>query len=269
MIKQDSISNANREQLLFKRFLVVSVLTHFAFLFLDPSHFFFMPKPSLNEGSIEIDLIALDGAPSKKEEDLAPPTPMLPQIPKKFELDTPKKPDEMTIEDKNLPLKEEPKTQIEQKKLDEEDLTKVSLERLIKEVNRQKTKDKPKSKDLLMSNSLKDRKKQLETGLLHGTLTLGDTEGGYTSIIKNWIQRNYALPEIYELKNANIKAVIHLVLNEHGGIMKLVLGISSQNVLFDQLAMKTVEKSAPFPTPPSDWVGRTIILPFEPKVSGP
>jgi TonB family protein len=263
LIKQDSAHNSTRELSLFKRFLVLSIFLHIVFLTFDPSHFFFAPKTLTEEGSIDIDLIALD-SPHSREEEPTPQPLLLPQVPKKFELEIPKKPDEMVLDEKKEPIKEEPKVTIEQKK--EEDLTKVSLDRLLKELNRDKAKEKQATK--ILSHSLKERKKELEKGLLHGFLSLGNTEAGYDAVVKTWIQKNYALPEIYELKNADIKAVVQLVLNSEGGIAKLSLKHSSQNTLFDQLAMKTVENAAPFPTPPRDWVGRTIILPFEPKALG-
>ena len=266
MTKQDAVHHSNKELTLFKRFLAFSVVMHVLFLSFDPANVFFLSKEDrINEGTIEIDLIAIDAAPPIEEP--APAPLLLPQIPKKFELDVPKDPEEMSLDEK-VPPKVEPKIKIEQKKQNEEDLTKVSLDRLIKELNRQKAKEKQNEKPSLLTDSLKERKKELETGLLHGVLALGDTEAGYAAVVKTWIQKNYALPEIYELKNANIKAVVHLVLNDQGGIARLTLQHSSHNTLFDQLAMKTVENAAPFPTPPHDWVGKILILPFEPKVLG-
>lgn len=266
ILNKEDLNTQNREVFLFKRFLLLSVLVHIILLAFDPSHFFFFSNSrNLTEGSINIDLIAFDSTPAPKEEDIAPPLPLLPQVPKKFELEMPQKPDEMTINEKKELLKDDPKLKIEQRK-EEEKLTKVSLERLLKEMKNQKAKEDGK-RDSILSDSLKDRKKELEKGL-HGTLSFGDTEAGYASVVKAWIQRNYALPEIYELKSADIRAIVHLVLNKEGAIVKLSLEQSSHNKLFDELALKTVEKAAPFPTPPADWVGHTIVLPFEPKVSG-
>lgn len=265
MTGSEAKTYANKELVLFKRFLAASVFMHIVFLVFDPSHFFFVAKNSTDEGTINIDLIAFEAAPPKQELDPLPPAPLLPQVPKKFELEVPKKPEEMVLEEKE-PIKEEPKVQIDQKKIDEENLTKVSLDRLMKELNRQKEKEEKHSqKHSLLSNSLKERKKELENGLIHGTLTLGDSESSYRSVVTAWIRRNYVLPEIYELKNADIRTIVELTLNREGGIAKLTLKSSSQNSLFDQLVMKAIEKSTPFPTPPREEVGKVITIKFDPK----
>lgn len=267
MIKQEEIQHkANRELLLFKGFLLLSVLLHIVFLCFDANFFFFKRDSILTEGSISVDLIALDTSPLKPEKE-EKSVPMLPQVPKKFELESVKKPDEMVFEEKKAPIKEDPKLQIEKNKADE-DLTKVSLERLIKEMKRQKEKDKASEKPTLLSKSLQERKKELQTNILHGTLTMGDGESGYRSVIKALIQKHYILPEVYELKHSDIKATVQLLVNQEGGIEKLTLVNSSQNPLFDQLALKTVENSAPFPPPPREELGSVMILDFETKNSG-
>ena len=248
--------------MLFKRFLLLSVLVHAVAIVFDPSHFFFRRDTPLNEGSIDVDLIAFDAAP-KHEESEAPPL-MLPQVPKKFELEQPKKPDELSIDEKKEPPKEEPKVLIEQKKTDE-DLTKVSLDRLIKEVNREKEK---KAKAPVLTQALKERKQELEKGLLLGNLSMGGNEAGYRGVVGALIRRNYVLPEVYELKNSHIQAVVELLISDDGGITKLTLRSSSQNALFDQLALKTVENSAPFPAPPRDQAGKVITITFDSSVAG-
>jgi TonB family protein len=255
----------DRELVLLRRFLAFSVVAHIVLLTIDPSHFFFRPKATEDEGSINIDLIAFDTNPPKESEEGAPPEPLLPQMPKKFELEIPKKPDELSFDEKKEPVLDEPKIKIEQKKIDEDQLTKVSLDRLVKELNHQKEKEN-KNKKSLLTDSLRERKKDLETGLLHGTLTLGSTEGGYTSLVKAWIKRNYSLPEISDLKDGNTRAVLHLVINSEGGIAHLSLESSSGNPVFDELALKTIENSAPFPPPPQEWVGKTLTIPVETKI---
>ena len=267
MHTQSSEQNAKSELSLLKWFLISSLCVHILCLCFDPSLFFFQPQKILDEGSIDIDLISLDTQPNTHvEPPPLPPAPLLPQVPKRFDIERPEKPEDLALEEKKAPAEEEPKIQIDHQK--DEEATKIALERLIKEVNRQKTKEKSHEKPSLLSDNLKERKKELETEQLHGILSIGTTKSGYASVVKVWIQRNYALPEIYELKNTHIKAVVELVLSEQGGIAKLSLVSSSQNPIFDQLALKTVEKAAPFPTPPPEWVGKVIVLPFETKLVG-
>lgn len=259
MIQESIESYVNRELVLFKRFLFISLAVHVILLITDPSQFFFSHPPSEAEGTINIDFIAFDKNPPPSQEEEAP-APLLPQVTKKFQLEESKKPDELSFEEKKEI--EKPDNKIKESKVNEEELTKVSMERLLKELKR----DKDKKGKSLLPESLKERKKELESGL-YGTLTLGSKEAGYSSVIKAWVQKNYTLPEISELKNADINAVIELSINGEGGIMKLRLHSSSHNTLFDELALKTVEHSAPFPPPEADWIGKSILLNFAPKTS--
>ncbi len=254
--------NQESETKLVRWLIASSVVVHLAFLIFDPSFLFFRSQPTVDEGSIDIDIIAIDNNPPQAEAEAPPPpeVPELPQITKRFEIETPPKPEELVEEEQKKPAPEEPKIEIDHKK--DEDATKIALDRLIKEVNRQKNKDKTADKHLL-TDALKERKKELETNQLHGMLSIGNTRSGYASVVKAWIQRNYALPEIFELKHTHLRAVVKLVINDEGSILSLDLADSSHNNIFDQLALKTVEKAAPFPSPPRDWVGKTITLPFE------
>lgn len=258
-------SSNSKELALFRRFLFISIAGHLVFLTVDPANFFFSTTPAVNEGTIDIDLIAFEMAPPKFQEEDPEAPPMLPQVTKKFELEVPKKPEEMTLDDKPEPVKEEDKIRIEQKKQDEK-LTKASLERLIEELNRKKAKESDKKS--LLTKSLQDRKKNLESGLLRGTLALGDAESGYASIVSAFIRRNYTLPEIPELRDANIEAIVQVAVNAEGGIAKLTLKTSSHNDLFDQSVLKTVENSAPFPPPPREAIGQVMTVRFTPKAAG-
>lgn len=258
--QQELLTDGNNELVLFKRVLIFSTVVHLAFLFLEPSLFLFNKTPV--ENTIEVELLAFETVNNKPPSSpVTPPAeaPQLPQITKRFEVEQPKNPDEMALEEKKEREKPEPKMLAKAKKEDE-DLTKVALDRLIKEMNRKKPKDKTKTN---LVHALSERRKELEANHMQGMLSLGESEAGYSAVVKGWIQKHYALPDIYELKNSHIKAVVQLVLNQQGGIAKLNLLSSSQNELFDQLALKTIENAAPFPSPPSDWVGKAITLPFE------
>ena len=258
---QELSIDSNNELVLFKRVLVFSIFAHLVILFVEPSLFFF--NKTLNENTIEVELLAFETNNNKTPSSpITPPpaeTAQLPQVTKRFAIEQAKNPDEMALEEQKEPVKKDPKIFTKMKK-DEEDLTKIALDRLIKEVNRKTTKDKIKSN---LVHYLSERKKELEANHMQGMLSLGESEAGYAAVVKGWIQKHYSLPDIYELKNSHIKAVVQLVLNQQGGIAKLSLISSSQNELFDQLALKTIENASPFPAPPQDWVGKAITLPFE------
>ncbi|MBI2603065.1 MAG: TonB C-terminal domain-containing protein [Deltaproteobacteria bacterium] len=257
-ILQSKDERTDVEMKTLERFFIASAFVHIFILVFDPSYLYFKPKRMDTEMVIEADLIPLP--PSSQEKDVAAPR-MLPQVPKKFQLDLSEKKEELALEE----AKKETKPSEEQEKKDET-LRKVSMDRLMKEIARLKAKDTAeKGKIPRLSKTLKERKEQLAGGQMKAILSIGDTENGYTSVLRNWILRYYTLPEIFGLKDADIKAVVRLVLNREGTIQNIRLERSSTNTLFDELAMKTVRDAAPFPHPPQEWVGKVILLPFEPK----
>ena len=81
-------------------------------------------------------------------------------------------------------------------------------------------------------------------------------------ILKIWIEKHYTLPEVYRLDIQGRKALFDLILDSNGGIQKIKLVRSSNNQVFDRLALKALEDSAPFPDPPAELVGRLIQIQY-------
>lgn len=74
----------------------------------------------------------------------------------------------------------------------------------------------------------------------------------YISSLEKHIRQNWALPEW--LSSKNLKAQVRVRVDEHGQLVSRELVRSSGNSTFDDLALQTVERSAPMPPPPEKFI---------------
>ena len=137
---------------------------------------------------------------------------------------------------------------------------KQALERLLKDKARKEEKFSDANRSPL-NQILLARKKQLEGA--SGTAMGDESFAQYGKLLKKWMQNYYSMPEAYSLQTVGQQAVVELVLDGKGGIRSLTLLTSSQNDAFDQLALATVRKAAPFPAPPRELVGKKIHYQFD------
>lgn len=271
------------ETKLLKIFIGISILVHIGvFVFQPPSWFtptmeveeeWVIPTEIISEVAAQQDAIA--NVPKKEAEELKVNENMLPQLPKDFRVD-----DKKVIEDKANespnPVKDEtqPSEDAKRKMIEEEEVKKqeelenvkkVALERLLKEQARLDQKFAKETQSPL-DKTLKKRKEELAQRLpgsdilLAGKKLFGDT---YALQLKKWLVRYYSLPEIYNLRDAKLVAVVQVVLDSQGGVKRMTLHQSSSDPVFDRLALQTVEKASPFPKPPREWVGKVITFPFD------
>lgn len=137
---------------------------------------------------------------------------------------------------------------------------KEALRRLIKEKARKNeqfaNEDQTTSKELLLQ-----RQKTLDANVEN--MSQAQISSEYGMILKSWVQRFYALPEIYANTENQQLAVIELILNNKGEIRKLKLTQSSHNSAFDNLALKTMKAASPYPKPPKQLVGVAIRYRFD------
>ena len=90
----------------------------------------------------------------------------------------------------------------------------------------------------------------------------------YQVALRVAIKRNFILPDIHELKNANIKVKIEIKIDRKGNLMRIKIINSSTNKVFDIFATNTVKNSAPFPIPPRELIGKKIIIVLTPMMTG-
>ena len=194
---------------------------------------------------------------------------ILPQLPKQYEVQD--KPEQDQKQNEELALKEEEHKEEEKKpEIDPEQIKrerilalqkKQALERLLKEKARKEEKFSNSTKSPL-NQLLLARKKQLEDGL-PGAAMGEESFAQYGKLLKKWMQNYYSMPEVYALQAVGQPAIVELILDAKGGVRSLTLLASSQNESFDQLALATVRKAAPFPAPPRELVGKKIHYHFD------
>lgn len=222
----------------------------------------------------------------------------LPQLPKKLQIrdeteentqekevfaekkdsEAPKTPEEVNKVKEELAKVEDIKKLNEEKKLKiEQDKTAMKLykkdlmARLKREQDRLKSIDKIRKDKVSKDNQV--QKKKLDDIITKRSENLGDfsahgSEGSqlvqsYAKQIRSHIKEQYRIPEVYDLKSSK-KPIVFLLIDSNGGIKKIRLEQSSGNASLDKIALQTVEKAAPFPTPPTKNWSKAMEIVFDP-----
>ena len=257
------------ERHLLRGSFVLFLTLHLAALLVIP---LFKPIPVPDEISIDIDLlpdsVALDHDHVPKQPEAAN---ILPQLPKKFTLQKPMP----------LPLDPEPAPELAEAKPasetpppvadtrvrtspNEENVLKINeaLQRLaLEQLRAQKNKEAKRSAKL-------SRKMQKATNTLNKLKERGALATNYQTALRVAITRNFILPDIYDLKNANIEVKLEIRIDARGNLLHMRILKSSRNKVFDDLAMTAVRNTAPFPLPPQELIGQQIIVIVTPLMTG-
>lgn len=263
---------ATFESRIFKYMVIASVSVHVG-LFLWTHFKEASGAISFQEMSIQADLEMESAVPSiaskERAEEIKVDKQILPQLPKQYEVQD--KPEQDEKQNEELALKEEEHKEEEKKpEIDPEQVKrerilglqkKQALERLLKEKARKEEKFSNSTKSPL-NQLLLARKQQLEAGMPGGAVG-EESFAQYGKLLKKWMQNYYSMPEVYALQAVGQQAVVELVLDAKGGVRSLTLLTSSDNTSFDDLALATVRKAAPFPAPPRELVGKKIHYHFD------
>jgi len=272
------------EYSLFRLFVATSFCVHVLVII---ASMFSWPRPALNidEWAMDADLISDLNTTSptttslpdaKVAEEAKAPKDMLPQLPKRFEVDEATQNEEKTFtetnNEKSTVAKTEEEKKFEFRKDDEaqnrvkkdDALRRLALERLREMDKIAKTRQAEAPKESALAK-LRDEVNQAKDGVNAGA------GGAAFSALKNYrgslqasVRRNYSLPEAYNFKSANMKVTIAIVVNEKGDVISLGLHESSGDSVFDDMALQAVKKSVPLPTPPAELVGEKILMQFKP-----
>lgn len=274
-----------------KRLLVVSAVIHILVFVVDPEIFMWNPRPQEQEIVISADIFPdIEMGASKQTalpnaapaEELMVDKNILPQLPNKFQMEEQaQKKDEMAVEEEEKP-KDEPKPAEEEKPKPKEDepdivqkkndaLTELkkqdALERLLKEQTRREEKFADDTSAPL-SDKLAQRKMELE-GQQAGLSGGGGIEeirlNKYLMSLSRVVRRNYSLPQIYNLQNAELEVRVAMMLNESGELRELDIAKSSGDPSFDELVLKVIRDSVPLPRPPTELSGQKFIFIFSPR----
>lgn len=257
------------ERHLLRGSFVLFLTLHLAALLVIP---LFRPTTVPDEISIDIDLLpdsmVLDHALAPEQPE---PANILPQLPKKFTL---QKPLPLPIDPEPAPelaeakpVNETPPPVADTRALtrpDEENVLKINeaLQRLaLEQLRAQKSKEAKRTANL-------SRKMQKAITSLNKLKDSGASATNYQAALRVAITRNFILPDIYDLKNANIEVKLEIRIDARGNLLHMRVLKSSRNKVFDDLAMAAVRNTAPFPLPPQELIGKQIIVIVTPLMTG-
>jgi TonB family protein len=268
----------------FSKILGATLLLHVLVLTLNPDWFFSMPIVNLEE-SIAVDAdfmsdITLNSPQenalpnAKKSEDVAVPSNLLPQLPKKFEVEEQLKTEEKSLADKkeqDIADEADKKQTVPVEKLEsqktQDDPNKVSKEDLLKRlaVERLKQQNKVDKQMKAQKDALAKLKEELVARDANKNSSLGGAVGvgairakNYADLLRAAVKRNLYLPKTFEYDRAQLVTQLSVVLNARGELVDVRLAKSSGNVAYDQAAIAALQNSVPLPQPPSEFVGQAI-----------
>lgn len=267
---------------LFRRFAWTTILLgHALILLFNPSWFFSPPEFNLEESAVDVDFLGEISlkAPqetalpnSKPAEEAKVPANLLPQLPKKFEVEESKPQEKQVAEEKDpkaeealakkevaLPEKlEAPKTQDDPNKVTREDLLKrLAVEKLKRE-------NKVDQQMKAQKNALAKLKEDLLAA------QAGENSGGggnvsgslraktYADQLRAAVKRNLFLPKTFEYDQAQLVTQLSVVINQKGELVEVKLSRSSGNGAYDQAAISAIQNSVPLPQPPAEIAGQVI-----------
>ena len=249
------------EQHLLRGSFALFLVLHLSALLVIP---LFKPVPEPEEISIDIDLLpdSLDLADVPVVQKPKPVN-ILPQLPKKFVL---QKPLPLPIDPESAPVPDDkPAENISERTIPkEENALKVNeaLQRLALEKLRSQ-KHKEKKRDAALSHKM-----QKAITNLNRLKDSGALAANYQAALRIAIRRNFILPDIYDLKNANIEVKLEMRIDARGNLLHMRLVKSSRNKIFDDLAMAAVRNTSPFPIPPAELIDKTIFVNLTPLMTG-
>jgi TonB family protein len=264
--------------------LVLAVGTHAIVLTLNPSWFFTPPEINLEESTVDVDFMgdlslktpdetALPN--SQKAEEAKVPANLLPQLPKKFEVEEEKPKEEQVADEKQKkqdegekPVKDVVEVDKTSRPKETEDPNKVSRDELLKRLAVEKLKRENKvdqqmkaQKDALAKlkdDLLKADSKANSAGSASGAA--GARAKNYADLLRAAVKRNLYLPKTFEYDQARLVTQLSVVISKSGELVDVKLARSSGNGAYDQAAIAAIQNSVPLPEPPAEIVGQSITV---------
>ncbi len=241
---------------LFKQSVGYSIIFHFLVFFIFAvKTVFFSGEPISYESAIKVDLVAMPDKidlaqpiaelePAPVEKSPAPTPPPAEKAPPQPPQSTKLNPKELKkdIDRDAISLDVAKKKQVAaMEKLKQLSALEAIEKDIENDANKKKAQEKPKP---IKGNVLSSGSE------LSGVSRL--QHDNYISIVEHHIHQNWALPEW--LAKKNLKAQIRVRFDENGNILSKDIYKTSGNPSFDDVVMKTIEKSAPVPAPPQKFV---------------
>jgi colicin import membrane protein len=253
-------SAASSDDALLKRALLWSVGLHLAVLAAFTVRAVFYPsEPLIADKAIRVDLVGLpDKVATLPPLEPLEPAPAPPPAPKSADAPKPTKPVEMP-----KPVAQDPgpkvnlnKTKPEDRKREQEAALKrleamQKLESMMKSSAQTPPQPAASAAANGKANGSPIRGNEVSRGSsLKGVQRL-DHEN-YVNAVDEHVHRHWSLPQW--LANANFKARVLVFVDAQGNVVKKQMTQSSGNQVFDERVMLAIERSSPFPVPPSNLV---------------
>jgi TonB family protein len=250
---------------------------------MNPHWFWTTPKVDM-EQSIAVDVdfmnqLSLEAPQetalpnSKRSDEAAVPANLLPQLPKKFEVEEQNKAEEKPFVEEKDPKADDSlaEKQVAPPEKDEvpktkEDPNKVTRDDLMKRLAVEKLKQENKI-DLQMKaqkNALAKLKEELAANDAKSNSGSGAVGVGairartYADLLRAAVKRNLYLPKTFEYDQIKLVTQLSVIINAKGELIDVRLAKSSGNGAYDQAAIAALQNSVPLPQPPADIAGQAI-----------
>ena len=271
----------------FKIIIAVSLGLHILAFVIKPDLFFSSHLMNMEESwSVDVDMFTdlTDKAPqetalpkSEKSPEVAVPSNLLPQLPKKFEVVEQKPITEKTVAEEKDPKAEEvladKKVQAperEQVKKTEDDANKIELDDLKKRLAVEKLKEQNKVDERMKAQKdalakLKDDIKTEDSNSSKGgagSSVSGIQAANYAGVLSKIVHRNFNAAMNYKYQTVKNPPVFLVNINTRGELAKLKLSSSSGDDSYDSAALAALQGSAPFPKPPKALEGQDFEFRF-------
>ncbi len=272
---------------LFGKILAASIALHIAVFVIKPNLFWSPALMNLEENwDVDVDFMGEISmkAPqdtalpnSQKSEQEAVPSNLLPQLPKKFQVEEQKPVEDSIAEVKDKKAEEAiaevKKVQAEQKQVvpkTEDDANKVDLDDLRKRLAVEKLKQENKVSERMKAQ--KDALAKLKQDVVaensdKNTGSAGGMMGvlrsnAYGNALKSAVKRNFNLPENFKYAQQKMAVPLVVIINERGELVSLKLNGSSGSDVYDTAVLAAVKNSVPLPPPPKELAGHEIQFNF-------
>lgn len=214
---------------------------------------------------------------SQKSEEEAVPQNLLPQLPKKFQIEE-QKPNETAAEAEKIDKTEE--ALAEEKKEDlkdktavpkmEEDANKIDMDDLRKRMAVEKLKQENKVSERMKAQKdalakLKAEKSSEDASANSGGV--GSQVGlirsnAFSSALKSAVQRNFSLPESFRYTQQKMTVPLLVIIGPRGELLSYKLKGSSGSEVYDNAAVSALKSSVPLPPPPPEYANKEILFNF-------
>lgn len=270
----------------FWQILAASIALHIAVFIFKPDFFLSNAVMNLEENwDVDVDFMGEISMKSpqdtalphaQKSEEEAVPANLLPQLPKKFQIEEQKPVEKNIAEEKDKKAEEavaEKKVQAEEKPVvpkTEEDANKIDMDDLRKRLAVEKLKQENKvsermkaQKDALakLKQDLKTENSDKNSGSSGGMLGVL-RNNAYGNALKSAVKRNFNLPENFKYAQQKMAVPLLVVINDHGELVSIKLTGSSGSDVYDSAVIAAIKNSVPLPPPPRELAGREIQFNF-------